>query len=58
MFVDYKPCIDFKDVLIVPRETSLTSRSEVDLLREFTFKYSPKKISVVPIIEYGYNRPI
>ena len=50
MRIDLKPCLDFKDVLIPPCRTSMCSRSDVNLHREFTFKHSPKKVNVVPII--------
>lgn len=42
--------LDFDDVLIRPKRSSLKSRKEVDLEREFTFKYSPKKWKGIPII--------
>jgi GMP reductase len=32
--------LDFSDVLIVPKRSTLTSRKDVDLNREFTFKHS------------------
>ncbi|QCI17035.1 GMP reductase [Buchnera aphidicola (Aphis helianthi)] len=42
--------LGFKDVLIRPKRSTLKSRSEVDLIRFFTFKYSNKKWSGIPII--------
>ena len=30
--------LDYKDVLLRPKRSELTSRSDVDLVREFTFK--------------------
>ena len=42
--------LDFNDVLIRPKRSTLNSRSEVDLTREFKFKYSPKIWNGVPII--------
>ena len=30
--------LDFKDVLLRPKRSELTSRKDVDLMREFTFK--------------------
>ena len=42
--------LDFGDVLIRPRRTTLKSRSEVNLVREFKFKHSPKIMSLVPIM--------
>lgn len=41
---------DFKDVLIVPRNSKLKSRNDVSLLRTFHFKYYPKPLTCIPII--------
>jgi GMP reductase len=40
----------FKDVLIRPKRSTLRSRSQVNLAREFHFRYSPKIWHGVPII--------
>jgi len=42
--------LDFDDVLICPKRSTLSSRSEVDLIRDFHFKYSPRKLSASPVI--------
>jgi GMP reductase len=42
--------LDFDDVLIKPKRSSLNSRSEVSLVREFNFAHSPRKLSCVPIM--------
>lgn len=42
--------LDFKHVLIKPKRSSLTSRSQVDLNREFTFLHSGKTWQGVPIV--------
>lgn len=42
--------LDYSDVLIRPKRSRLSSRSEVDLFREFTFVNSPKKLYAVPIM--------
>lgn len=42
--------LDFSDVLIRPKRTTMSSRSEVNLVREFTFPYSPIKWSGIPIM--------
>jgi GMP reductase len=42
--------LDFDDVLIRPKRSTLNSRSEVCIEKEFKFKYSPRKLSVVPIM--------
>lgn len=42
--------LDFKDVLIRPKRSTLKSRKNVDIEREFTFKWSGKSFKGVPII--------
>lgn len=42
--------LDFDDVLIRPKRSTLNSRSEVCIQREFKFKYSPRKLIAVPIM--------
>jgi GMP reductase len=42
--------LDFKDVLILPKRSEYSSRSEVSLERTFRFKYSPYKWTGVPIM--------
>ena len=42
--------LDFKDVLIRPKRSTLASRKDVDISREFTFKWSKRKFKGVPII--------
>jgi GMP reductase len=42
--------LDFKDVLIRPKRSTLTSRSEVDISREFIFRHSGRKYRGIPII--------
>ena len=42
--------LDFGDVLIRPKRTTMSSRSEVDLERQFTFPHSTLKWKGVPII--------
>jgi len=42
--------LDFKDVLIRPKRSTLTSRSQVDLEREFVFHHSRKTYRGIPII--------
>ena len=42
--------LDFKDVLIRPKRSNLTSRSEVNVEREFVFKHSLHKWKGVPIM--------
>lgn len=42
--------LDFKDVLIRPKRSTLGSRRDVDITREFTFKWSGLKYKGVPVI--------
>lgn len=42
--------LDFEDVLIRPKRSSLQSRSEVNLSRHFVFPHSNRTIDCVPII--------
>jgi len=42
--------LDFKDVLIRPKRSTLTSRSEVDISRDFVFLHSQRKYRGIPII--------
>ncbi|QCI20353.1 GMP reductase [Buchnera aphidicola (Brachycaudus cardui)] len=42
--------LGFKDVLIRPKRSTLKSRSQVDLIRNFSFKYSSMIWSGIPII--------
>lgn len=42
--------LDFKDVLIRPKRSTLTSRSEVDISRQFSFYHSSNTYQGIPII--------
>lgn len=42
--------LDFKDVLFVPKRSTLQSRRQVDLHREYTFKHSNQKYRGIPIM--------
>jgi GMP reductase len=42
--------LDFKDVLFRPKRSTLASRKDVDITREFVFKWSKQKFKGVPII--------
>lgn len=42
--------LDFKDVLIRPKRSTLASRKDVDISREYTFKWSGQDYHGVPII--------
>jgi GMP reductase len=50
MHIDRELKLDFKDVLIRPKRSTLPSRAQVDIRREFVFKHSGHKYLGVPII--------
>ena len=42
--------LDFKDVLVKPKRSYINSRSEVDVTREYKFKWCPRHIVGTGII--------
>ena len=50
MKIESEPKLDFNNVLIRPKRTTLSSRSEVDIEREFKFPHSTSIWKGVPII--------
>ena len=50
MKLDTTPQLDFGDVLIRPKRTILSSRSEVQVRRTFTFPHCKRVVECVPII--------
>ncbi len=50
MYIEEAVKLDFKDVLIRPKRSTLRSRKDVDITREYVFKWSGKKYHGVPII--------
>ena len=50
MKLDLDIKLDFSDVLLIPKSSELNSRSEVDIEREITFKFSGFKWKGIPII--------
>lgn len=50
MHIESEIKLDFKDVLIRPKRSTLTSRREVDISREFQFKWSKRTFNGIPII--------
>lgn len=50
MRIEQELKLGFKDVLFRPKRSTLKSRSQVNLTREFTFKYSGRQWSGVPVI--------
>ena len=50
MRIDHTPQLDFKDVLIQPKRTTITSRSQICLERTITFPNTKATWTGVPII--------
>jgi GMP reductase len=50
MHIDTTPKLDFDSVLIRPKRSTLKSRGEVDLTRQFKFKWSPHPFNGIPLI--------
>jgi GMP reductase len=50
MHIEQELKLDFKDVLIRPKRSTLTSRSEVNISRKFSFRHSRFTFDGIPII--------
>ncbi len=50
MHIEHEVKLDYKDVLIRPKRSTLTSRSEVDIRREFSFRHAKAQYRGIPII--------
>lgn len=50
MRIESDPKLDFKDVLIRPKRSTLGSRKEVDIRRKYDFKWSGQSYHGIPII--------
>lgn len=50
MYIENEIKLDFKDVLIRPKRSTLSSRSKVDLLRSFKFRNSQVSYEGIPVI--------
>ena len=50
MHIEHEIKLDFKDVLIRPKRSTLTSRSDVDITRDFMFRHAGVKYHGIPII--------
>lgn len=50
MRLDAEVKLDYKDVLIRPKRSTLRSRKQVSLLRSYTFRHSGKKWEGIPIM--------
>ena len=49
MRIDNTPKLNFEDVLLKPKRSTLTSRKDVDMTRKFTFRNSKKVMNFTPI---------
>uniref|UniRef100_A0A1I7X6C1 GMP reductase n=1 Tax=Heterorhabditis bacteriophora TaxID=37862 RepID=A0A1I7X6C1_HETBA len=47
--IENEPKLDFKDVLLRPKRSTLKSRADVDLVREYEFKNSKKHYIGIPV---------
>lgn len=50
MHIEHEVKLDYKDVLIRPKRSTLTSRSDVDIAREFEFRHAKDKYHGIPIL--------
>ncbi len=50
MHIEHEVKLDYKDVLIRPKRSTLTSRSDVDISRLFEFRHSKVRYTGIPII--------
>ncbi len=50
MRIEFDEKLDFSDVLIRPKRSTLASRRDVDLNREYTFKHSKQSWKGIPIM--------
>jgi len=49
MRINYETKLNFEDVLLQPKRSTLTSRRDVDMTRKFTFRNSGKVMNFTPI---------
>ena len=49
MRINYDAKLNFEDVLLQPKRSTLTSRKDVDMTRKFTFRNSKKVMNFTPI---------
>ena len=50
MRIDYNIHLDYADVLLQPKRSTLSSRNDVNIMREFSFRNSGRSLSYVPIM--------
>ena len=49
MRINYEAKLNFEDVLLQPKRSTLSSRKDVDMTRNFTFRNSGKQMNFLPI---------
>ena len=49
MRINYDAKLNFEDVLLQPKRSTLSSRKDVDMTRDFTFRNSGKQMNFLPI---------
>ena len=49
MRINYDAKLNFEDVLLQPKRSTLSSRKDVDMTRNFTFRNSKKQMNFLPI---------
>ena len=49
MRIDNEPKLNFEDVLLQPKRSTLSSRKDVEMTRKFSFRNSPKVMDFLPI---------
>ncbi len=49
MRINYDPKLNFEDVLLEPKRSTLSSRKDVDMTRNFQFRNSGKQMNFLPI---------
>lgn len=50
MHIESEVKLDFKDVLIRPKRSTLQSRKDVNMMRTFRFRHSPREWTGIPIV--------
>ena len=50
MHIEHEVKLDFRDVLIRPKRSTLTSRSDVDIARDFVFRHAKVAYRGIPIV--------
>ena len=49
MRINYDAKLNFEDVLLQPKRSTLSSRKDVDMTRNFTFRNSGKQMNFLPV---------